>query len=174
VLIRREVEADGPVVRAIHVAAFDHPESAGAEPVEARLLDELRADGDVVPALSLVAVQDGAVVGHVVCSPASIGGADAQVLGLGPIGVVPHLQGRGVGTALMHAVLAAADALGRPAVVLLGSPEYYGRFGFEPAAIHGVLPSEPAWGPYFQMRRLSAWTPSLTGPFRYAAAFDRI
>jgi putative acetyltransferase len=71
----------------------------------------------------------------------------------------------------MHAVIAAADALEHPAIVLLGDPAFYRRFGFEPASDHGVLPPVPEWEPHFQLRRLAAWTPSLAGTFAYAAPF---
>jgi putative acetyltransferase len=74
----------------------------------------------------------------------------------------------------MHAVLAAADALDVPAVALLGDPRYYARFGFEPAESLGVHPPQPEWGPHFQLRRLTGWSDSLRGRFRYAAAFDQL
>ena len=74
----------------------------------------------------------------------------------------------------MHATIAAADALGAPAIVLLGHPDYYPRFGFEPAVDHGITPPGP-WGPeFFLVRRLSAWTGAERGEFRYAPAFDRL
>ena len=73
----------------------------------------------------------------------------------------------------MHGVLAAADALGAPEVVLLGSPGYYSRFGFVLAAPLGITPPEPGWTPHFQMRRLTAWD-GASGAFRYAAAFERL
>jgi putative acetyltransferase len=175
VLIRRETAADERAARAVQVAAFAAPELDGAEPVEARLLDELRAEGDLVPGLSLVAVVDDEVVGHVVCSRARIGDTgEWNALGLGPIGVLPDLQRHGVGTALMHATVGAADALGWPAIVLLGDPGFYSRFGFEPAAIRGLVPPDPTWEPAFQVLRLTAWSPTLAGRFRYAAPFERL
>jgi putative acetyltransferase len=169
-LLRREAPADCDVVRAVHEAAF--AVGNDSDVVEARLLDELRADGAVVPELSLVAELDGVVVGHVLCSRGDIAGAPA--LGLGPIGVLPACQRHGVGHALMHGVVAAADALHEPVIALLGDPGFYSRFGFEPATRYGVLAPEPAWGDYFQVRRLAAWTDALIGPFRYAAAFGRL
>jgi putative acetyltransferase len=57
-------------------------------------------------------------------------------------------------------------------VILLGDSVYYGRFGFEPAASYGIRPPVLEWEPYFQIRRLASWTPSLRGDFRYAPAFD--
>jgi putative acetyltransferase len=72
----------------------------------------------------------------------------------------------------MHAVLAAADALDEPAVVLLGDPGYYHRFGFVLAQPLGVLPPNPHWAKHFQVRPLTAWDSSAQGVFRYAPAFD--
>jgi putative acetyltransferase len=74
----------------------------------------------------------------------------------------------------MHATLAAADALGEPAVVLLGHPTYYPRFGFGPAVDLGITPPQD-WGPqFFMLRRLHAWGDGLRGAFRYAPAFERL
>src|SRR5699024_9059889 len=132
----------------------------------------LRDDGDVAPALSLVAELDTEVVGHVVCSRGDIEGHPA--LGLGPLGVRPEHQRRGIGQALMHSVLAAADALEEPCVVLLGDPRYYSRFGFELAEPLGVRPPDPAWSEHFQIRRLTAWTDTLRGIVHYATSFGRL
>lgn len=167
-LLRRERPGDQSVVRAVHNAAF----GGGADAVEAQLVDDLRADGDIIAALSIVAVVDGDVVGHVICSRASI--ADRPSIGLGPLGVIPACQRRGVGQALMHAVLAAADALEAPAVALVGDVGYYSRFGFVAGATLGVLPPVPEWAGYFQVRTLTTWDDSLRGTFRYAPAFDRL
>ena len=90
-LIRRERPDDGPAVRAVHQAAFDRPELAGATTPEAQLVDELRSAGDSVAALALVAEHDGRVVGHVVCSRAGIDGRPS--LGLGPLGSDPTRSG---------------------------------------------------------------------------------
>jgi putative acetyltransferase len=89
----------------------------------------------------------------------------------GPIGVLPDHQGLGIGSALMNALLAAADAAEVPLVALLGAPHHYSRLGFRPARELGVVPPEPEWGDAFQVRPLAAYTKSLAGPFRYAPAF---
>jgi putative acetyltransferase len=165
-LIRRETPADVPRIDEVHRQAF-----TGA--VEADLVHALRADAGWVPALSLVAEDaDGNVVGHVVCTEGSVGSTPA--VGLGPIGVRPDVQRTGVGSALMHAVIAAADALDYPLVVLLGHLDYYPRFGFVPALRLGVLPPEPKWGDHFQARPLAAWDDGPRGLFRYAAPFEAL
>ncbi|MFF3560814.1 GNAT family N-acetyltransferase [Streptomyces sp. NPDC002574] len=170
-LIRRETSEDLAAVHALTAAAFAKP---GAEvPVEATLLAELRESGAWLPPLSLVATDDGGtVVGHVVCTRGHVG--EVPVAALGPLSVAPEHQRRGAGLALVHTVLGAADALGEPLVALLGSPAYYGRFGFRASTDYRITPPDPAWGPYFQVRPLAAYTPSVSGAFRYAEPFDRV
>ena len=170
-LIRRELPADAGAVDDVHRQAFAAP--GVAEPVEVVLLRALRTDPGWLPALSLVAEDaGGGIAGHVVCTEGAIG--DRPVVGLGPIGVLPAKQRAGVGSALMHAVIAAADALGYPAVLLLGHLDYYPRFGFVPAASLGVVAPNAKWGDHFQVRPLAAWTAGMGGTFRYAAPFQAL
>ncbi|WP_434439803.1 GNAT family N-acetyltransferase [Lentzea sp. E54] len=158
-LIRRETPADIDAIRTVTNLAFkDGP--------EAQLIDWLREDPGWIPELSLVA--DG-VLGHVVCTRGYVG--DVPALGLGPISVQPSHQRAGIGSALMHAVLGAAEARGECAVILLGSPDYYSRFGFRLAAEFGITPPVPDWAPYFQAR-LFGDVPA--GAFRYAEPFNRL
>jgi putative acetyltransferase len=170
VILRREHPGDRDAMFAVHAAAFARPDADVAP--EAVLVDDLRDAGDIVAGLSIVALVAEQVVGHVVCSRARVD--DVAVLGLGPLGVLPAHQRRGVGSALVHGVLAAADALDEPVVVLLGDPGYYRRFGFEPAVPLGVVPPVPEWEPYWQLRRLRAWGDGVRGAFRYAPGFDRV
>jgi putative acetyltransferase len=171
VLVRRESPDDAGAIRAVTAAAFSRPGEAGP-PAEARLVDELRASAAWLPLLSLVAVDAaGAVAGHVVCTRGHVG--DAPVLALGPLSVRPESQGRGVGSALMHTVLGAADALGEPLVALLGSPDYYRRFGFLLSGEFGIAPPRPQWRPHFQVRTLAAYQPAVRGTFTYPEPFDR-
>ena len=170
-IVRRELPQDRDSIHAVHTVAFDR--SAGGPVAEAVLWDLLHAAGDVAAELSFVATVDGTVIGHAGCSDAAIDGR--TVVALGPVGVLPAHQARRVGSALVEAVLAAAEQRGEPMVVLLGDPRFYGRFGFELAAPLGVLPPDPTWAErFFQLRRLSAWDPALTGNFRYAAAFAAV
>jgi len=170
-LLRQENPADREAIHAVHLAAFA---KHSVPVVEAKLVDELRADGDLIGALSIVAERDGVVVGHVCCSPGRIGEDTKSAVGLGPLGVLPEFHAAGVGSALMHAVLGAADALGHGAVVLLGDPGYYSRFGFVLAERHGITPPVAEWAPHFQVRTLGAHNPSLQGEFRYSPAFYRL
>jgi putative acetyltransferase len=176
--IRHELPSDADAIRAVHRRAFAKPATpdtpGGDGSLEANLVDELRAEGDLLAPLCLVAVRDGTVVGHVAMSRALLDDRPAELAALGPLGVLPELQGTGVGSALVHATLAAADAIGQRGVVLLGHPTYYPRFGFGPAVDHGITPPQD-WGPaYFMLRTLGAWGDGLTGAFRYAPAFERL
>lgn len=172
-IVRRERAEDHDAVAAITRVAFDTG-------VEARLTAALREDAAAfVPELSLVAERGGHVLGHVIATRATVGGAPGP-LGLGPIAVAPRHQGEGIGSALMHAILGAADALGAPVVVLLGDPGFYARFGFVLAAEVGIEPPVAEWAPHFQARTLAAWedacgaSPPLSGTFAYAAPFDAV
>src|SRR5690349_1912077 len=102
-LIRRELPGDSSAIHAVHSAAFAKPDAAAGDPVmEADLVDALRAGPDWLPALSWVAVLEDTVAGHVCCTRATLRGQQAQwpVLGLGPLGVRPQFQGRGIGRGL--------------------------------------------------------------------------
>lgn len=172
-IIRRERPSDARASRAVQTEAFQT--DGGEEASEARLVDTLRASGEWIPALSLVAERDGTIVGHNVCSRGRLetpGGAPIACVGLGPIGVLPAEQGTGVGSALMRAMIGAADALDEPLVALLGSPDYYARFGFVASAQVGIEPPDPAWGEFFQVLPLTAWDNAWAGRFVYAPAFD--
>lgn len=170
-LVRRERPGDVAAVRALVAEAFAG--APGQVPIEVGLLDRLRQDEAWIPALSLVAIDPSGeeVLGHVVCTRATIG--DSPALGLGPLAVRPDRQRRGVGKALMHAVLGAAEALDEPVVVLLGDPAYYGRYGFHASSRFGIEPPDPEWGQYFQARPLSPGRPS-PGRFTYATPFQEL
>jgi putative acetyltransferase len=165
VIVRRERPADSAAVAAVHRAAF--PTDA-----EARLVGELRRDVGFLPHLSLVAVDGGDLIGHVIATRGRVEPAGAPALGIGPVGVRPDRQRGGVGTVLVHALLAVAEAAGECLAVLLGSPDYYRRFGFRPATELGIGSPDPTWGVHFQARALA--DDVARGTFRYAEPFDRL
>lgn len=173
--IRPETAADAESVREVTIAAFTGtPHStrdADGVPIEAGLVEALRADAGWIPSLSLVAEVDGRIVGHVVSTRGYVG--EAPALGLGPISVSPGLQRTGIGSALMHTTIAAATAAGEPFVALLGDPAYYARFGFVPASTLGIQAPDAAWGDYFQVLPLPAYDGE-AGAFRYAAPFAEL
>lgn len=176
-IIRREHDGDAATIHAVTAAAFasaEHsapPTEPGGEPGEVALVTQLRADAGWLPELSLVAVEGGVVIGHVVATRAYVD--DQPALGLGPLSVLPANQGKGVGSSLMHAVLGAAEARGESLAGLLGEPAYYRRFGFVPASGLGVIAPDLSWGDYFQVRTLAGFTGAI-GVFRYAKPFQAL
>jgi len=128
--IRTEEEKDWLAVYAVNAAAFETE-------AEARLVDALRQQAR--PIVSLVAENDEAVVGHIMFSPVSLTGhADMKIMGLGPMAVAPKHQRKGIGSALVPYGLERCRQLGVGAVVVLGHPEYYPRFGFAPSSRFGI------------------------------------
>jgi putative acetyltransferase len=127
--IRPEAPSDHAAVHDVNVAAF------GRE-VEARLVAMLR--NQARPLVSLVAEDAGTVVGHIMFSPVSLGGFAGLMMGLAPMAVAPARQRGGIGSALVRAGLECCREMGAAAVVVLGHPDFYPRFGFMPAARLGL------------------------------------
>ena len=174
-IIREQQADDYEAIRQVYAEAFLRPPfrqalKPGSIPPEVGMFEALCEADDAIPDLSFTALIDGRIVGHVTASRATV--ATDPVVAVGPIGVLPEHQGAGIGSALMHALLTAADATNVPLIVLLGAPQYYSRFGFRPASELGVIPPAPDWGDAFQARPLTAYTESVAGQFRYAPAFS--
>ena len=136
-MIRVATDDDWPAILDVHRRAFGRDD-------EARIADEVRAGDTFIPGLSLVAMPGDQVAGHVLTSWVGLEGSDRRLLLLGPIGVLPELQGQGIGSALVRASLAAARSLGEPVLLLEGNPACYGRFGFVRADELGLLPPPEA------------------------------
>lgn len=117
--------------------------------------------------LSLVAEEDGSLVGHAALSPVSISDGSQGWHGLGPISVLPQWHRRGIGTRLMHEALTQLRASGAAGCVLLGEPGFYTRFGFAPHAAL-VLPGVPP--AYFMA--LAFGSACASGSVRYNPAFE--
>src|SRR5262249_6836268 len=137
-VIRVAGDDDWPAVLEVHRLAF------GPEQDVPRLCEELRAGGFVVSSLSLVSLDAGRIAGHTMSRWGEVEGSERRCLQLSPLGVLPELQGRGHGSALVRASLGGARALGEPLLLVEGSPTYYGRFGFVRADELGLLPPPEA------------------------------
>src|SRR5688572_1456955 len=130
-IIRPETIDDISAIHALNATAFARD---GVPGLEAKLVDALRVRKAVT--LSWVAVEEGAIVGHVLYSPVTFAWSDAsfEAVVLGPVVVLPEYQKRGIGSPLIEESLEALRGEGHPAVFLVGHPTYYPRFGFVPAA----------------------------------------
>lgn len=161
--IRPETPADIAAIEAVTAAAFLN--AAHTSHTEQFIVNALRKAGKL--SVSLVAEQSGQLVGHVAVSPVSISDGTTGWFGLGPISVLPADQGRGIGSALMREALRVLQEMGAAGCVLLGEPEYYGRFGFrtEPNLVLPDVPPE-----YFQA--LTFGSPLPCGTVSYHEAFN--
>lgn len=163
--IRFERDEDHASVRDLHDAAFGEPGAVSG------LVGDLRGQDAVFPLLSLVSVdQTDRPLGHVMLSHAWLDGWDRliDVMVLSPLGVLPEMQGKGIGTALIEAAVAEAEKLGVPMVFLEGSDRYYGPRGFEMALPLNIgRPSLRIPERAFQVRRLRTYDSSMCGTFVY-------
>lgn len=126
--LRDEQRSD---VRAIHELVRDAFDGGRVEP---RIVDLARQRRQVT--YSIVAEQDGKVVGHVLATPMTLEpDVGLRCIAIGPIAVLPELQLAGIGSKLMHEVIDRAREDGYDAIMLLGNPKYYHRFGFETAPV---------------------------------------
>jgi putative acetyltransferase len=130
--IRPFTAGDADAVSEVHRRAFD------GRTEEARVVQRLHDADEAV--VSLVAVEDDRVVGHVLFSPTSVDeqGETLELVGLAPVGVLPERQNEGIGSSLIRRGLARCREAGVDAVVVLGDPGYYSRFGFERASDYGL------------------------------------
>ncbi len=129
-VIRQETAADIAAIHAVNAAAFETT-------AEADLVDSLRARAADV--ISFVAERDGEIVGHILFSPVSLASSpELKIMGLAPMAVAPSHQRSGIGSALVRAGLEQCKRQGAAAVVVLGHPAYYPRFGFVPSVRYGI------------------------------------
>jgi putative acetyltransferase len=127
ILIDDERVEDAMEIHDVTKAAFLH--APHTDHTEQFIVDALRRAGALT--LSKTAKTEGQLVGHAAISPVKLSGGEDGWFGLGPVSVLPEFQRRGVGTLLIKNALAALEAMGASGCVVLGDPEYYGRFGFK-------------------------------------------
>jgi putative acetyltransferase len=151
------------------VAAFESE-------TEGDLVDNIRASENFIPELALVAELDGEIVGHIMISSVDLmdGETRRKIHSMAPVAVAPRFQDRGIGGQLVRTATAKADALALPLVVLVGSPTYYRRFGFEYSVPLGIHFDLPEWAPAeaAQVIRRSTYDPSIRGRLVYPPAFE--
>jgi putative acetyltransferase len=165
VRIRPETDADHTAVAEVTAAAFGKED-------EARLVDAIRASAEYVPALTLVAEDDGRIVGHVMYSYSALEGSEIRLLQLSPLSVAPDRQGEGIGAALTRESLRLADERREPLVLVLGHPTYYPRFGFRRASTLGLDAPNPEWpDEAFMAVPLSAYDSKIRGRVSFAPPF---
>lgn len=164
-IVRPEREGDFAAISAVTAAAFaGHPHSDQTEPL---IIERLRADDAL--SLSLVADEAGEVIGHIAFSLVTITPTVAGWYGLGPVSVRPDRQGRGVGSELIRRGLERLRDAGAVGCVVVGEPEFYGKFGFrsEPGLVFpGCAPQ------YFMALALSGET--VSGTVAYQSAFEPV
>jgi putative acetyltransferase len=163
-VIRQATFEDRDAILAVVRDAFSDGRGDGHEEID--IVESTWLLDAAVPELELVAIEHGEVVGHVLTALGDLAGH--QVAGVAPLAVRPSSQGVGVGTELMTELLRRAGLAGLPLVVLLGSPAYYRRFGFELAGPLGIFyrPGGVA-NLQFQVCRLTNYDPSWCGDFAY-------
>jgi putative acetyltransferase len=161
--IRHETSGDETAIHHLTAKAFEPMEySDGSEPA---IIDRLRADGDLE--LSLVAIVENEIVGHIAFSKVTIGGSDNNWFGLGPVSVAIDRQKSGIGSKLINEGLAQIKANGAQGCVLIGDPAYYSRFGFksDKRVTYNGFPNE-----FVQWLSLDGSVP--IGEIKYRRAFD--
>jgi putative acetyltransferase len=163
--IRHETASDREAVFRVEAEAFGRDN-------EARLVDALRDAGKAL--LSLVAEDDGEIVGHILFSPMTIESETAvhYAVCLGPLAVAPSQQRRGVGSRLIEAGLAELRDAGHGAVFLTGHPSYYPRFGFRPAREFDVHYQDDR-DAFMAIELRPGALDGVSGQARFAEEFDR-
>jgi putative acetyltransferase len=156
--IRFEAPADQAAIRAVHASAFPTMH-------EADIVDALRRAGRLT--LSLVTVENGAVVGHIAFSPVTLAGT-IDGLGLAPVAVLPAFQRRGIAARLIRAGLDVCARQRHGFVVVLGDPRYYARFGFTPARTWGLRDAYGGGDAFQALELRPGAIPAAGGLVRYA------
>jgi putative acetyltransferase len=133
-IIRTESVEDYEDVYKLNYLAFQNRDD------ESKLIERIRLSDGFVPGLSIVAVENGDIVGHILFSKAKIIDNDIEheAIVLAPVAVKPDYQKRGIGRRLIEAGLKRCKEQGYDLVLLIGHPEYYPKFNFKPARYHGL------------------------------------
>jgi putative acetyltransferase len=174
ITIRPEQPSDWRAVEELTREAFWNVNVPGCN--EHFLVHRLRSHGDFIPELDLLAELDGKLAGNIMYSRAKIVSADGRehsVLTFGPLSVLPEYQRQGIGSALIGHSTGAARALGYGAILIYGDPEYYRRFGFQPAESFSVTTAEGKFHPALQALELTKGElTGISGCFQESPAYS--
>ena len=165
--IRQEQAGDHNSVFQVVTEAFSSAEHSDGN--EQELVTLLRATSSFIPELSLVAVEDGKIVGHILFTKITIG--EHIELALAPLSVLPAYQRRGIGLSLIREGHRIAKQLGYDYSVVLGSPAYYPRAGYLPASLYGIEAPFEVQDEYFMAFKLQSDAPQVKGMVKYDPAF---
>ena len=166
IAVRPEQPGDEAAIRDLNDAAFGQPD-------ESRIIDVLRKSGRVV--LSLVAIDGAEIVGHILFTPVTIDSASVRALGLGPMAVAPAFQRGGVGSTLVREGLRECRRRGYDAVVVVGHPRFYPRFGFRRGSEYGLRSEFDVPDDVFMVAELNTGALSGgTGLVKYAPEFSSL
>lgn len=166
--IRPETPNDQAAIRHVNTLAFGQPQ-------ETDLVDALRHTEALT--ISLVAVQNDQIFGHIAFSPVTITSKTETIdaLGLAPMAVLPAFQRQGIGSQLVEAGLEACRQTNYGVVVVLGHPEYYPRWGFMPSKPHGIVWEHDVPEEVFMVKELQEGALAQTqGVVKYRAEFDHV
>lgn len=168
--LRREKASDFHGIYLVHQAAF-------RQEAEGRLVEKLRKNKAYIPELSLVAIQDNLVVGHIIFSKIKISGGqkDYESLTLAPLGVLTEFQNKGIGSLLVREGLKKARELGYRSVIVLGHKDFYPRFGFVPASRWGIeSPYEVPDEAFMAIELVPGGLDGISGKVKYDEAFEEL
>lgn len=166
-VIRQEKADDYEAVYHVVKEAFQNAEHTDGN--EHNLVAALRKSKAFIPELSLVAVEDQRIVGHILFTKALV--KEVEVLALAPLAVLPEYQNRGIGLSLIAEGHRAARRLGYGYSVVLGHPQYYPKAGYLPASRYGIRAPFPVADENFMAICLGAEQKPLDGTMEYDPAF---
>ncbi|MEY8393089.1 N-acetyltransferase [Lachnospiraceae bacterium] len=166
-IIRQEQSNDYDTVYQVVKAAFAHSEHSDGN--EQELVATLRHSKAFVPQLSLVAVCEKNIVGHILFTKVTIG--RKTELALAPLSVLPTYQRQGIGQALMTEGHRIAKELGYDYSIVLGHPQYYPKAGYVPASLYGIRSPFEVPDDSFMAVKLNPTSELLNGVVEYDPAF---
>jgi putative acetyltransferase len=160
--------SDYPAIAEVNTLAFGRKE-------EAQLIAAICNSQFYIPELSLIAEIEGKLVGHILFSYIQlVNEASLQVLGLAPMAVHPQFQRQGIGSALVTAGLQLADRKGEALVIVLGHPQFYTKFGFQPSVKYQIASPFPVPEEVFMVKTLSGYEEKYQGKVVYPPAFNTV